>query len=719
MLTCRSEALDMLDRTGLPALAQTRLLSLPALTRAEVTQLIATMTADRGDDSALAPLDLLMDRTSGNPLYVAELVRYWARPGQSAAAAPDRVPATLQRLILARVDQLPPAQQDLLKVASMLDDTIYPPWVCGFYPAVGSLEATWSQCDDLCQRAFLRPQVVTGLESYGFLHSLTQDAVYESLVYATRSRLHEQYAVYLEGSLPDASTSMVYRLAYHYGRSPNLPKKRQALRAAGDLARQTYANQTAIQYYTALLNCELAPSEAVTALGLLGDVCEAAGELAAAIGHYERALLLAVAEDAPAQEAMCCYRLGVLERVRSDFAAAMTWLHRAAALYTVLADRAGSTQVQTQLGAVYWSQQRYDQAQPMLDAAVAMAEQLQDPRLLAESLAIRGNLGYTRGAYAHAMDDYQRSYAGFLQLNNLMRATTIATNMAAVAYVQGFYTTARESLEHLLPIATAIGVKNNIAFLYGHLATIAYVQGDLDKAQDLAATAVQVYRQIGAGRALANELQTFGSILYGQRQFMQAKAALEEALGLARTLGTQDILVSVLNVLGALACRQGDLATAQLLLEEGLQVADQIQASWDSALLLLNLSDVRRTQGDPRGAWDACRQSLHRAVAIEAAAIIPQGAIRIAQLLLDATPGLADVAMQLASGADALLTHGGGVLEPDEAEIAAAVLTRARAVLSPAALAQAEEQGRTLTGAQLVALVDAHGRERAGAAQEP
>ncbi|HYF66229.1 MAG TPA: tetratricopeptide repeat protein, partial [Herpetosiphonaceae bacterium] len=715
ILTCRSEHLDVFAPTGLLDLAQTRQIAVSALSRDEVALLVEARAAAGDEQPAAAPspeqLESLVERTAGNPLYVEELLRYLAlpgRPGQAAAAPEEQIPVTLQRLILARVDRLAAQQQDLLRVSSMLDDTIYPPWVCGFYPAVGSLGSTWSQCEDLCQRSFLRPQATAEMKSYGFLHSLTQDALYESLAYATRSRLHEQYAAYLEDSQPEAPAALTYRLAYHYGRSANLAKKRRALRAAGDLARATYANRSAIQYYAMALECDLPPAEQTTVLGLLGDVCEANGDLAEAIARYEEARAIAATEGDRAQEAHCCYRLGALERVRSDFAAAIAWLDRASHLYQMLDDRAGQCLVQTQLGGVYWSQQQLDQAQDILDAAIIQAEQLQDHGLIAEAFANRGNIAYSQGAYSEAQEWYRHSYEHFLSRNNYARATIMASNMAAVAYVQGSYTAARQGFEQLLPIATDIGVKNNIAFLYVHLSTIAYVQGEMDHARSLAAKAAQLYREIGAGRALANALQTLGAVLYGQRALVEAKATLEEALDLARRIVTPDIEVSVLNILGALACRQGAINEAQALLAEGLRLADQIQISWDKTLLLLNLSDVRRSLGDHSGAWDACAQSISLAASIEAAAIIPQGAIRIAQLLLDRDAALAGPAVRLAGAAEALLTSGGGVLEPDEADIHREVISRAGAILAPAALEEARSGGAGLAGADIVALVAAY-----------
>ena len=85
-----------------------------------------------GDDPSLAPLkQLLIARTEGNPFFLEESVRTlvetgvlvgepWRLPAGPAAGEPSRCPATVQAVLAARIDRLPPEEKRLLQTAAVI-----------------------------------------------------------------------------------------------------------------------------------------------------------------------------------------------------------------------------------------------------------------------------------------------------------------------------------------------------------------------------------------------------------------------------------------------------------------------------------------------------------------------------------------------------------------------------------------------------------------------
>src|SRR5207249_1546978 len=84
-----------------------------------------------GDDPGLAPLTrLLIERTEGNPFFLEESVRTLVEtrvlvgtPGayRLAQALPIiQVPATVQAVLAARIDRLPPEEKQLLQAAAVI-----------------------------------------------------------------------------------------------------------------------------------------------------------------------------------------------------------------------------------------------------------------------------------------------------------------------------------------------------------------------------------------------------------------------------------------------------------------------------------------------------------------------------------------------------------------------------------------------------------------------
>jgi len=69
------------------------------------------------------------------------------------------------------------------------------------------------------------------------------------LSHTARSRLHEQYAAFLESKVVEGVETILDQLAYHYERSENLLKKREYMLKAGQAAQRRYANDVALDYY--------------------------------------------------------------------------------------------------------------------------------------------------------------------------------------------------------------------------------------------------------------------------------------------------------------------------------------------------------------------------------------------------------------------------------------------------------------------------------------
>jgi len=88
-----------------------------------------------GDDASLAPLKpLLITRTEGNPFFLEESVRTLGETGvlvgeagayRLAQALPTiQVPATIQAVLAARIDRLPPEEKGLLQMTAVIGNEV-------------------------------------------------------------------------------------------------------------------------------------------------------------------------------------------------------------------------------------------------------------------------------------------------------------------------------------------------------------------------------------------------------------------------------------------------------------------------------------------------------------------------------------------------------------------------------------------------------------------
>ena len=191
-----------------------------------------------GDDPSLEPLKtLLTARTEGNPLFLEESVRSLVETGalvgeRGAYLLPVpvsglRVPATVQAVLAARIDRLPPAEKALLQTAAVIGKDV---------PDV-LLRAIADRTDDDLQRGLAHLQAAEFLYQarlfpeleYTFKHALTHEVAYGSLLQERRKSLHARVVDAIETAYPDRLDEHIEVLAHHALRAETLGAGRDVL----------------------------------------------------------------------------------------------------------------------------------------------------------------------------------------------------------------------------------------------------------------------------------------------------------------------------------------------------------------------------------------------------------------------------------------------------------------------------------------------------------
>jgi predicted ATPase len=185
----------------------------------------AVLDALLGRDSGLAPLkQLLIARTEGNPFFLEESVRTLVETGvlvgepgayRLAQALPTiQVPATVQAVLAARIDRLPPEEKQLLQAAAVIGTEVPLPLL----EAIADLpeEALHRGLAHLQAAEFLYETRLFPERAHTFKHALTQQVAYQSLLMSTRQRYHQQLARALEAQSPETVETQPELLAHHY-----------------------------------------------------------------------------------------------------------------------------------------------------------------------------------------------------------------------------------------------------------------------------------------------------------------------------------------------------------------------------------------------------------------------------------------------------------------------------------------------------------------------
>jgi class 3 adenylate cyclase/tetratricopeptide (TPR) repeat protein len=237
---------------------------------------ISVFIRDRLGVSSLPPavIELIQRLGEGNPLFSEEIALMLREKGiikiqdGIAALTVERTelesidfPDTIHGVIASRLDTLPPDQNLTLKVASVIGrifpfDTLH-----DVHPSTPTEQDLKDQLDELDRLSITPVESQEPDLAYIFKHSLTQEVVYQHLLFSQRRKLHEDLAAWYEEVHAENITAHVSRIAHHLyeavkdgGEETALVSKAlDYLEQAGDQALQQSAYREAVTLFNRAL----------------------------------------------------------------------------------------------------------------------------------------------------------------------------------------------------------------------------------------------------------------------------------------------------------------------------------------------------------------------------------------------------------------------------------------------------------------------------------
>ena len=617
VLAYRPPQLERWQAPRIEALAQLTRIALSELTQAEAESAIRAKLAQlypaRGNALPTGLVDKLMARAQGNPFYLEELLNYLHdRSIDPSQLDKIELPDSLHALILSRIDQLSEAEKTTLRVASIIGRQFRAKWLTGYYPELGSFPQVKASLDALSGLDITHLDSPEPDWTYLFKHIVIHEVTYESLPFATRARLHEQLARYLE-----SADAPVETIAFHYGRSENKAKKMEYMRKAGEASQKNFANDAALEYYGTLLPLLKDDKEKIQIHLKHGEVLQLIGRFAEAESDYRAAL--EIARDDLASSASAQYALGKLNRQRGDYEPALEWLRQAKESRALLNDTKGLAQVLIETGMMLWRKGDYTHAREPLNEGLALAREANDKFNTALALNALGSVAYDQGNHAAARVSYEESLALRRKMGDKAGIAESLTNLGNVANNQGDYPAARTLHEESLTLVQEMGDKWGIALSLGNLGLVGLAQGDYAAARVQQEESLALRRGMGDKWGIAISLGILGNVALAQGDHAAARVLYEESLILCKERDEKSLLAFALLGLGMVdlaegkpTARENILASLRLRQEAGEQLY-QISSLIGVAGLILQKGDAGFA-ARLLGAVDSTLKALHAVV---------------------------------------------------------------------------------------------------------
>ena len=458
--------------------------SLAPLADADTARLLAALL-----DKKLLPADQqqeLLARAGGNPLYAEQFARMFAERGDAGGVLPE----TVQGIITARLDSLPPEEKELLLDAAVLGRT--------FWRGALDGDDVEGRLHSLQRKEFIRRErrsAVAGESEFAFAHLLIRDVAYAQLPRAGRAEKHVRAARWIDSLAGDRGADLAELRAHHYLAALELVEASggetselvdPALDALLTAARRSlvlFAFSQAERYATRAL--ELCPEGDARRADALFTLAQAEAELGKP-GLRERA----------AETAEAFVALGDLESAARAETIAATWLwnfgerdeaHAAAKRAIALVQDAALSAVKpdalsahARLLMLTGEYRRVgDRRHAGLDAAREVGAEGIEGSLLITLGTARNGLG------EGGLDDLEEGIAIVDRLNIPREFTRGQNNLAEQFVVDGDLAEAERHYGIALERMERLGIVQSVVWLLPQLAELAYYRGDWSKADEL------------------------------------------------------------------------------------------------------------------------------------------------------------------------------------------------------------------------------------------
>jgi predicted ATPase len=364
-------------------------LALQPLTFREGQRLLQAVFATVEVPEALIPR--LIEQAEGNPFFLEELA--WTVLEHGASTLSVVVPDTVQAVLTARIDRLPPAEKHLLQVAAVIGKDA--PLSLLAEVAELPLEAVHRGFAHLQSVEFLYESRLVPVPVYTFKHALTREVAYHSLLRSTRQLYHQRIAQALAEQFPETARLSPERLAHHYTEAGLGAAAIPYWQQAGQHAAARSANTEALLHLT----------QGLTLLGTLPDTPE-----------RDRQELVLQTALGPVLIATKGYAAAEVEETFS----------RAQVLCQRVGDTRQSVLVLRGLWSFYLLRAQYATAQQVGEQLLALAEREHNPEYLLEASLALGMIALFLGEFLFAHRHLERGIALYGRQQPVMPASHTA-----------------------------------------------------------------------------------------------------------------------------------------------------------------------------------------------------------------------------------------------------------------------------------------------------
>jgi len=639
LLTYRSDELHASLRHFLAQLDRERLsqeCSLARLTRDEVEAMLRAIFA-LPHSLRLELLALLYALTEGNPFFVEEVLTslvatrnifyangHWERKELHELS----IPRSVQDAVQQRTDRLSAPAQQVLTLAAVAGRR---------FDFALLQELTHHDEEHLLQliKELIAAQLVVeeSTEQFAFRHALTRQAIYADLLVRERKALHRTIADMMERLYRAAPETRLADLAYHFYEAGTWEKALLYAHRAGEQAQAMYAPRAAIEQVTRALDAAQRGSNPppATLYRLRGQAHETLGDFDRARLDYETTLQMARVAGNPHGEWQALLDLGFLWTGR-DYARAEPYFHQALERARSIENPVPLAQSLNRLGNWHLNSDRPLEALHYHQEALAIFQEANDKRGLAETLDLLGITSYMYGDLEQSSTYYQQAVA---LLRELDLRSALVSSLPILMLCSGNYQTETmipstlswgEALrlgEQAVQLAREIEQPSALAYALCEVGLFLGPRGEYARALEALHEGFQIAEAIEHRPWMTLGDYLLGALYLDLLNLPIAQQRLERALAGAREIGSRHWILAISGFLALMYLLQQDLTRAEATLDAVL-TPDAPSQNVEQRLVWAARADLTLARGDPGQALDITERLIASAANLSDGYAIPR-----------------------------------------------------------------------------------------------
>ncbi len=617
-------------------------IDLELLQTADVHRLISLMM-----DSAPSPelTEYVVRKTGGNPFFIEELMKtleaqnilYWDDERWVFDRSKDvTIPHTVKSVFEQKLGMLNKDGQMLLEYAAVIGrpfDFTFLQKITGFNEG---------QLFDVLDKIIgLRLLKEGNGGRYYFAEDMIREIIYQKIGSAEQKHYHQVVGEWLLELNQNRLVDVVEELAHHFYRGGIYDRAIEYCLIAGNRAKDVYANQSAVKFYTWALE-SLKESTIVDKKLKEIEILKKRAEAFNFIGEYIKAKkdlndAIATARETRNMkyEADCRILYAIISQTTGQYKEAIQQVRLSLKIYKSLKDKNGELSSFICLGNVYNYCGKYQEALKFYSRSLKRAIEIGDRKSEGMILNNIGTIKENLGLHSTALKLYQRALKVSEETNNLELLIKVLNNMGVMYTDLGDYTKALEFHQRVSELAIKIGSREAEAANFCNLGIIHHSIGDYYKALNFYQQSLEITKELGHCYGTALNLDSMGSLYSKMGDYHKALDFHQQALKIRTDVGDTGGESQSLSNIGEIYKNLGEYSQALEFYQRSLKIAEEFGYHNTMAVNFMRIAEALIEMGDFLKARRYLERSLKLAEKIESKLLQAQIFLIFAHLYLE------------------------------------------------------------------------------------